>query len=312
MQREHCSICRIPIPAVPLSWSGPLKTFLSTIIEPKLPSSERLTAWSTWIVEGVKSSDVVIVRRHGDLSRGVQRNVQGLRILPSDLSPVWAVQQAILHSDPPTGITFSEWLHSLPLAHNDVRKRKLDLLNVAGFHTAHLVDVAAYRNSSPIADHPDALRRASIVELHPLNVLWVPKPRWAYWGDSVQLKAHFAHVLKQRTPALWDNFQRLVGNAATLLPEPDHDFQYFYSEDEWRTVNLVYRVVRPSTTLRTPQLRQIVALLAKSASNQLTEIEVRQLLENGRISGEFTTTQDVMRVFLFYRKKLKVDGVLDY
>ncbi|MGD1097003.1 MAG: hypothetical protein ABSB35_34065 [Bryobacteraceae bacterium] len=289
-----------------------MQTFISRFIEPHLPSPERLTAWSKWIVEGVESTDVVIVRRHGGLSRGILCDIQGLRVLPSDLSPVWAVQQAILHSDPPTDTAFGKWVLSLPLEHNAVRKRKLDLLNVAGFHTAHLIDVAAHRNAMLTAKRPDVLRSVSVVELHPMNVLWVPKPRWSYWGASVQLKAHFAGVLKRRVPDLWDNFIRSVGGAAALLPKPDPDFQYFYTDDDWGTNNAVYHVLRSSTVLQTPQIRQIVALLAKCGSEHLTEAEVRRLLENGKVSGEFPTTQDAMKVFLYYRRRMKLDGVLTY
>jgi hypothetical protein len=289
-----------------------LEAFIARFIEPKLPSTERLTAWSTWIIECVKATDVVVVRRHGRLLRGVPYGIQGLRVLPSDLSPVWALQQAILHSDPPTDMPFDEWVSSLPLEHNTVRRRKLDLLNVAGFHAAHLIDVAAHRNASSLVAEADLLRSACLVELHPLNVMWVPKPRWAYWGASVQVKAHYARLSKERVPALWGDFVRSIGAAATLLPEPDPSFRYFYTEDEWRTNTRIYEVLRPTTALRAPQARAIVALLARSGSKRLTEAGIRHLLENGKVSGEFSTTQDVMKVFHYYRKPLKIDGMLKY
>jgi hypothetical protein len=200
----------------------------------------------------------------------------------------------------------------LPLEHNDVRQRKLDLLNTAGFHAAHLFDVAAHRNTSPLSAEPDVLRSACLLELHPLNVMWVPKPRWAYWGASVQVKSHFARLFEARVPALWGDFVRSIGSSTTPLAKPDPNFRYFYTEDEWRTSTRLYEVLRLSTALRAPQARVIVALLARSGAKRLSETEIRHLLENGRASGEFSTTQDVMRVFHYYRKPLKIDGMLQY
>jgi hypothetical protein len=57
-------------------------------------------------------------------------------------------------------------------------------------------------------------------------------------------------------------------------------------------------------------VRQIVSLLGRSGLTQITETQLRHVLERGKVSGQFVTKQDVMLVFNFYRKRLKDDGVL--
>lgn len=308
--REHCSVCKLPTPAVPLSWSGTLQNFISSFVAPRLPSPERLALWSRWIIEGIRSSDVVTVRRFGSLARGVPHDIRGLRVLPADLSPVWAVQQEILHGDPPSRVAFRDWVLALPLEHNDVRRRELDLLNVAGFHAAHIVDVAGHRNVSRTTNEADAFRAASAVELHPLNLMWVPKPHWRYWGGLPEVKAQYAELAKRHAPHLWDTFVRSIGQATGSLPRPDPSFQYSYTEDDWRLHDPVYRVLRTETTRPTPQIRQIVALLVRHGMEYQTATEVCHVLEDGRAAGQFGTAQDVMKVFSYYRKRLKDDGVL--
>jgi hypothetical protein len=149
VDREHCVICHFPVPAVPRSWCGPLDSFLTQFIKPRLAPPGRIEAWCRWIVEGAASADTVVVRAHGALARAETTRVDGIEVRPCDLSPVWAVQQTILHADPPTNISFAKWAGSLPVEHNIVRRCRMDLLNRAGFHTAHMFDVAAHRTRGP-------------------------------------------------------------------------------------------------------------------------------------------------------------------
>jgi hypothetical protein len=300
----------MPMPAVPRSWRGPLSEFIATFIKPNLPAPDRLTAWSEWIVEGVRTSKVVVARHYGSLSRGVPTVIAGLQVLPSDLSPVWAIQQAILHGDPPPTQSFDEWAASLPLEHNQARKRHLDLVNLAGFHTAHLVDVASYRTSITARDDAQALRQTCLVEIHPMNVFWIPKPRWFFWGGSDTVKAHFACLFRNHTPTAWKAFVASVGRGAGLLPAPDPNLEYSYKEDEWHSRTRTYEVLRTTTSRSTPQIRQLAALLGACQGKQLAESAVRRILEAGKTSGILKTRQDVMRIFFYYLKQLRDDGVL--
>jgi hypothetical protein len=104
-----------------------------------------------------------------------------------------------------------------------------------------------------------------------------------------------------------------VGAKADQFEQPDPSFEYSYTEADWTTrTDRQFRILRSSTTIRTPQVRQIVSLVARSGLTQVTETQLRDLLEQGKTSGEFNTTQDVMLVFNFYRKHLRDDGVLGY
>lgn len=312
MAREHCASCHFPVPAIPRSWRGPLDNFLGQYIEPRLPPRSRIEAWSRWVVEGAASANVMVVRAHGALTRADTTSVEGLEVRPSDLSPVWAVQQTILHSDPPTDISFAEWARSLPVEHNAVRQRRMDLLNRAGFHTAHLFDVGAHRTRD-FRSLGNRMREACLIELHPLNVVWVPKPRWQYWGAQTQVKAHFANLMRSYVPDSWQDFIDRVGGEADQFKQPDPTFEYFYTEADWSTrKNRQFSILRSTTTIPTRQVRQIVSLVARSGLTQVTETQLRDLLEQGKARGEFNTTQDVMLVFNFYRKCLTDDGVLSY
>jgi hypothetical protein len=224
---------------------------------------------------------------------------------------VWAVQQEILHSDPPSDISFAEWARSLPVEHNEVRQRRMDLLNRAGFHTAHMFDVAAHRTSGS----PSSARRmrdACLIELHPLNVFWIPKPRWRHWGAHPMVKAHFVGLMKTYVPDAWQNFVDRMGAGAEHFVQPDHTFEYLYEEEDWHSTRAErqFSILRASTTIPTPQVRQIVSLLDRSGLTEVTETQLRSVLEQGKASGQFVTTQDVMVVFNFYLKRLRNDGVL--
>jgi hypothetical protein len=310
MAREHCVICHFPIPAVPRSWRGPLDSFLSQFIKPRLATRSRIEAWSRWVVKGATSGGVVVVRAHGALARAETTHVDGIEVRPSDLSPVWAVQQTMLHSDPPTEISFAEWARSLPVEHNVVRQCRMDLLNRAGFHTAHMFDVAAYRTRSS-RSLGNRMRDACLIELHPLNVFWVPKPRWQHWGAHTQVKAHFADLMRTYVPDAWQDFIDRIGAKTEQFEQPDPSFEYVYTEEDWTTrADRQFSILRSSTTIRTPQVRQMVSLVDRSGLTQITETQLREVLEQGKASGQFDTTQDVMLVFNFYRKRLKDDGVL--
>jgi len=262
--------------------------------------------WCEWIVNGAACAEVVVVRAYGEFERANIVHVDDLEVRPSDLAPVWALQQMMLHSDPPTMVSFAEWARSLPLEHNVVRQSQMDLLNRAGLHTAHFVDVAPQRRTKLL--HADVLRHACLVELHPANVFWLPKARWQYWGADTRVKAHFAELMKRHVPRAWKDLMERA--AVDDLPSADPDFEYFYSEQDWfrRTHN--FRLLRSETTIRTPQVRQIVFLLNRSTLTQFSDAQVREILEQGKADGEFRTKQDVMLVFNYYRKRLKGDGVL--
>lgn len=287
--------------------------FISKFIEPWIPSRDRFQAWIEWIEKGLFSSQIVVVRRFGTLRRTEPRNFGGIEVLASDLSPVWALHQAMLHSDPPEDKDFKSWINELPLAHNDVRARRLDMLNRAGLHAAHLVDVAAYRGLNWNTDDLGSLRRQCLIELHPLNVFWIPKARWQYWGADSQIKAHFAAYLKHHVgDRTWNFFAKRDGIERVLeqLPIPDPDLRYCYSDADWSRRCRAYTILHLDTNISTHQVRQIVALLANHPKRNITEQEVRTLLENGKQRGEFITTQDVLKVFDYYRNQLRDDGVL--
>jgi hypothetical protein len=227
--REHCAICSFPLPAVPGSWHGPIESFLTQFIKPRLPAPERLESWCRWITAGIATSRVVVVRAHGPLKRGTTTVIDGLKVRASDLSPVWAVQQQILHGDPPTEISFAEWALSLPLEHNTVRQRRLDLLNHACFHMAHMFDVGANRLPSP--NSALGMREACLLELHPSNVFWLPKPQWQHWGASPQVKPHYAALMKHYVPGAWSTFVGMINADTSQLPPLDRKFDYSYHED---------------------------------------------------------------------------------
>lgn len=253
-----------------------------------------------------------MVRAHGTLKRGKITRVDGIEVRPSDLSPVWAVQQAILHGDPPEGVSFAEWARSLPLEHNVTRQARMDLLNRAGFHTAHMFDVAAYRARACVGS-ATRMRDACLLELHPLNVFWIPKPRWQYWGAHQAVKAHFADLMRSYVADAWVDFIGKIGEGVADFPQPDPTFEYSYGEGDWSArADREFTVRRASTTIRTRQVAQIVSLIGRSGLNKFTESQLRAVLEQGKADGEFNTIQDVMLVFNFYRKQLRDDGVLDY
>jgi hypothetical protein len=186
----------------------------------------------------------------------------------------------------------------------------MDLLNRAGFHMAHIFDVAAHRTRG-LRSSADRIRDACLIELHPLNVFWIPKPRWQCWGAHATVKAHFADLMKTYVPDAWQDFIDRIGTSAEQFEQPDPSFEYSYNEDDWSTrTDRQFSILRASTTIRTPQVSQIVALLGRSGLPHVTETQLRDVLERGKSAGEFVTTQDVMLVFNFYRKLLVDDGVI--
>jgi hypothetical protein len=156
------------------------------------------------------------------------------------------------------------------------------------------------------------MRDACLIELHPLNVFWIPKPRWQHWGANPTVKAHFADLMRSYVPDAWQSFVNRMGAGAEQFVQPDPTFEYFYDEGDWSSrAERQFSILRASTTIPTPQIRQIVSLLNRSGLTEVTETQLRGLLERGKASGQFVTTQDVMVVFNFYLKRLRNDGVLD-
>lgn len=187
----------------------------------------------------------------------------------------------------------------------------MDLLNRAGFHTAHLFHVAAHRKTSGLPNSTN-LRDACLLEVHPLNVFWIPIARWQYWGAHLAVKAHFADLMKTYVPHAWLDFIGTIGVGTEQFCPLDPKFEYSYTEEDWNTKNRRFTVLRASTNIQTPQVRKIVSLIGQSGLKLFTEADLRRLLQQGKSNGEFDTKQDVMRVFNYYRKKLRDDGVLDY
>src|SRR5262249_23625667 len=157
----------------------------------------------------------------------------------------------------------------------------------------HLFDVASYRRRNCVRNDLGGFRNQCLIELHPLNVFWIPKASWQKWGAHLQVKAHFADMLKAHVGSkLWTGFIRFVGDDLVHLPEPDSNFQYAYTEEEWRARAPVYNIRRTTTNLITPQVRQIVASLARTGLSSLSETNVRHILEEEKASGTFHTRQD--------------------
>jgi hypothetical protein len=88
--------------------------------------------------------------------------------------------------------------------------------------------------------------------------------------------------------------------------EADSEFQYNYTEEEGDT----FVLLRTETNVRTPQVRDIVSVLASTGRDRFTRAELRPLLERATAQGQFHTRQDVMRIFDYYRARLVEDGVL--
>jgi hypothetical protein len=117
--------------------------------------------------------------------------------------------------------------------------------------------------------------------------------------------------MKSYVPDAWQDFIDRIGVSGAQFEQPDPSFEYSYREEDWSTrAEHQFHILRANTTIRTPQVRQIVALLGRFGLIRISETKLRNLLEQGKASGQFITTQDVMLVFNFYRKRLKDDGVL--
>jgi hypothetical protein len=180
----------------PPRYDGPFDVYFSQFIEPNLPTpevvrelhaelrryvEERAPIFFLRKVPGVKAW-----RRSGDVFP--PQAAPGGWVAFTDNSPQWALHALAYRNALPRGTGFSDWLRErMPCHIADVCGAKLgETLNDSGWHAAHISPVkngdTAWKSWGR-----DELVRRFILNVHPCNLLLLPKIEWRRLGRQADL-----------------------------------------------------------------------------------------------------------------------------
>jgi hypothetical protein len=200
----------------------------------------------------------------------------------------------------------------MPTEFNVAHSRKLDAINKARYHVAHLFDVQAGRDNS----QPERWSRREVEirflrNIHPCNAFYVPIPKWRVYGGDPAVKAFFCKRYSDRYRQCWDEFLEAV--AGVVLSHADPDPPYSYLESDWPRrlpKSRRFALIKDSTGRTARQIHDIVAILKADGRGEWNSAEISALMSKGATAGDLITKQNPERVFTYYLESLLEDHVL--
>jgi hypothetical protein len=239
--------------------------------------------------------------RHGD------------QIIWTDNAPAWAIHSLLLQGRFLDETSFSDWLlNAMPIEFNSAHACKMDAINKARYHVAHLFDVQAGRdNSQPLEWTKREVEIRFLRNVHPCNSFYIPIPKWKVYGGDPAVKTFFSNRYSERYRACWNEFLDAVGGEIMSDTQPAP--LYSYSHSDWPRSGRQsrrFRLVKAYTDISTPQIRAIVSVLAADGRGDWNLVEISSLMEKAKTDGRLITKQGAPQIFDFYRRKLLEEGIL--
>lgn len=213
------------VPAPP-AFNDEFSEFFNTYVLPNMPSVERIREFDIRLKSYLAEPDPVHpIRFVSGQKRGVIcMTDNGSRILPTDNSPVWSIH-AFLLSNGPFPEFNADIFENLP-SHMFKLPRGRSYLNSAGFHAAHLIE-AKNRDINWKSWSRDELRRRTLVNIHPCNMVLVAKTDWQIWGGRPDVIGWTVRQYIKRCEDLMSSFLSDVGGEVPVGDVPKHiRYQY--------------------------------------------------------------------------------------
>jgi hypothetical protein len=167
--------------AAPKRFTGYLHDLFSNHLALALPPQDHVTELHATLMEYVQRGPrVFAVRNRNTLERAsTLRTGGGDQIVWTDNSPPWAIHSILFKGEFLDPESFANWLKTMPIEFNTAHARKLDLINKAGYHVAHLFDVQNGRdNRDPGGWSTREVEIRFLRNIHPCNAFYVPLAKW--------------------------------------------------------------------------------------------------------------------------------------
>jgi hypothetical protein len=305
----------IGVITAPTAFAGRLSELYRNHVAGLLPSVGRVLDAHASLMEYVRNGRRLFwLRNRNPAERGSMTvTEQGDRIIWTDNAPAWGIHTLLLTDAGIEPASLARWFASgMPIEFNAAHRSGLNYINRARYHVAHLFDVQAGRdNSEPESWSNREVELRFLRNVHPCNAAYIPLPKWREYGASNGIKAFFYREYFRRYQECWAEFEMSV--AGYPLRDLDADPEYTYSESDWplRSATRRLRLLSVVTARRTPQLRDLIQILADDGRGEWTLAEIHQLVATAANGGRLKTTQPPSRIFDYYRPLLVCDGILE-
>lgn len=208
----------------PPRYDRPFDVFFAEFIEPNLPTREVVRELHGALRRYVDGPDPIFFlrqvtgverwRRKGNLFP--PQMAAGGRVAFTDNSPQWALHALAYRNALPLASGFSAWLQQrMPCHIFDVRRDELgETLNDAGWHAAHIFEVKD-GDTAWSAWGRDELVRRFLRNVHPCNLLLLPKSNWQRLGKQADLLAFAVERYRERYGSVLDEALEWMGAKAS-------------------------------------------------------------------------------------------------
>jgi hypothetical protein len=207
--------------APPPRYDGTFDVFFNDFVEPNLPTPQSVRTLDAALRRYVATVDPVFFLRQVDGVERVRRNgapfrpgvTMGCRIAFTDNSPQWALHALALKNELPQADEFDVWIRDqMPCHLHDVRGVVRGTLNDHGWHAAHILNVKDGNTAWQTWDRAELVRRF-MRNVHPCNLLLLPKTDWQRLGKQADLLAFAVSRYRERYGAVLDQGFALMGGA---------------------------------------------------------------------------------------------------
>lgn len=210
----------------PREFTGNFSAFFSAYVAPNLPSPERVKEFDCILRRYLHEHDpIYLVRYVRHQTRGTEyRSDHGCRMRPTDNAPVWWLHAMLCSKDGlPTEGEPSVIFDRLP--YHLFRVGRMETLNSAGFHAAHIIP-AKNGDSNWMAWDRKEMSRRMLVNIHPCNVFLVAKTGWTKNGGRPDILAWIIDAYLERYGHIMQRFLADVGGAGLGRTESDPVYSY--------------------------------------------------------------------------------------
>jgi hypothetical protein len=207
----------------PPRYDGSFDRFFSQFIEPNLPAPAVVRELHADLCRYVEEQDPIFFlremegverwRRRGD--RFPPRTAAEDWVVFTDNSPQWALHALAYRNALPRVTEFSTWLRErMPCHIFDVGDARLgETLNDAGWHAAHIFPVKDGRTDWQSWGRDELVRRF-IRNVHPCNLLLLPKTDWQRLGNQADLLVFAVARYHERYGSILEEALTWMGAAA--------------------------------------------------------------------------------------------------
>lgn len=198
------------VAAAPLAFEGTLQELFDQHIRQVLPEPRVVAAFHERLVAYIEGpSPLLYVRQLKGLQRGVEKDVRGHRVMPTDNSPAWMVHRLLFDgwvADSDEG--FQHTLEELIAAHM-FELAGIPTVNQSGWHVAHILPARDGDTDWPHWSRATLVARF-VRNLNPCNCFYLPLTGWQAFGASPDVLAFAAQVYRERYGRTWSEFIALA------------------------------------------------------------------------------------------------------